>query len=50
MGKLMAFTRLKLDNSFGGGHLPAAGGSIQFKDKNKFKELAIAFLKGQQNE
>lgn len=41
MGKLMKETTSKLENANGGGHIPAAGATIQAKDLEEFKKLII---------
>lgn len=41
MGKIMFKAQSLFENSNGGGHKPAAGGTIQQKDEKKFKEFVI---------
>ncbi|NOR84945.1 hypothetical protein GQ473_02415 [archaeon] len=45
MNDLMRECTKDLDDANGGGHIPAAGGSIRKQDKDKFKENVIEFLK-----
>ncbi|MGE0793539.1 MAG: DHH family phosphoesterase [Candidatus Woesearchaeota archaeon] len=47
MGKMLSEIKIKLKNASGGGHIPAAGATIQLKDKNKFKEMVIQYIKGE---
>ena len=50
MGKIMQKMKLIFENSGGGGHKPAAGGTIQKKDAKKFKEFVISEIMKEKGE